>query len=156
MNGRITFDGKPGSSYHLFENATTPYSFTNSTSSVQGRTPLSNSFFSQQNIESIHQQIINQVSGKTGFKIGRQSDTELQIIMRSIFLQYGKNQPCNIAQQVQELNQKVLDYAVDRIATEISLYIEYKDTVNKLPMPLNHPQNLSSAGQKSLSFFKPL
>ena len=156
MNGRINFGNTPGSTYHMFENATTPYSFQNSINSIQGKTTLSNVFFSPNNIELIHNSIVGRVSNKTGFKIARQSETQLQLIMRSIFLQYGKNQPCNVSGQVADQNTKVLDYAVNRIITEISQYLEYKDTVNKLPLPLNHPQNLSSAGQKTLSFFKPL
>lgn len=156
MNGRINLGNTPGSTYHMFENATTPYSFHNSINSIQGKTTLSNVFFSPNNIELIHNSIVGRVSNKTGFKIARQSETQLQLIMRSIFLQYGKNQPCDVSGQVADLNTKVLDYAVNRIITEISQYLEYKDTVNKLPQPLNHPQNLSNAGQKSLSFFKPL
>lgn len=156
MNGRIIFDNTPGTSYHMFENASTPYSFQHSVNSIQGKTNVSNVFFSPKNIENIHNGIINNVSQKTGFKIAKQNETELQIIMRSIFLQYGKNNPCQIAEQVEELNRKVLDYAINRIITEISQYLEYKDTVNKLPLPLTHPQNLSNAGKKSLSFFKPL
>ena len=35
-------------------------------------------------------------------------------------------------------------------------YLEYKNTVNKLPIPLQHPANLSNAGLKSLTLFKPL
>ena len=33
---------------------------------------------------------------------------------------------------------------------------KYKDTINKLPTPLSHPRNLSNAGEKSLSPFRPL
>ncbi len=156
MNSRVHFGNQPGISYNLYEDAQTPYSFGQSTKSVQGKSPLNDLFFSSQNVEFIHRNIINKVSNQTGFKISRQSDTELQIIMRSIFLQYSKNQPCNLKEQVMELNRKVLNYAVDRIVVEISQYLEYKDTVNKLPLPLNHPKNLSNAGTKSLSFFKPL
>tara|TARA_X000000950_G_C13578615_1_gene522565 strand:- start:99 stop:569 length:471 start_codon:yes stop_codon:yes gene_type:complete len=156
MNSRVFIGDQPGISYHLFENAQTPYSFNSSTKSVQGESPLNKLFFSTQNVEIIHNQIINKVSNKTGYRIARQSDTELQIIMRSIFLQYSKNQPCNLKEQVEDLNRKVLDYAVNRIIIEISQYLEYKDTVAKLPLPLNHPRNLSNSGTKSLSFFKPL
>ena len=99
---------------------------------------------------------ICRISALTGYRIGRQSDTELQIIMRSIFLQYSKNQPCNLKQQVMELNNLVLNYCVDRITTEISKYLEYKDEVNKMPLPLEHPRNLSMAGEKSLRPFNPI
>ena len=156
MSGRVNLNQLPGTSFHLFENAQTPYSFSNSTRSVQGKSALNELFFSFENVELIHRNIISRVSNITGYRIGRQSDTELQIIMRSIFLQYSKNQPCNLKQQVMDLNKAVLDYAVERITTEISRYLEYKDTVNKMPLPLNHPRNLSSKGDKSLNPFKPL
>jgi len=156
MTGRVNLNQSPGTSFSLFENAQTPYSFSNSTRSVQGKSALNELFFSFENVELLHRNIISRVSNITGYRIGRQNDTELQIIMRSIFLQYSKNQPCNLKQQVMDLNKTVLDYAVDRITTEISRYLEYKDTVNKMPLPLNHPRNLSSKGDKSLSPFKPL
>ena len=81
---------------------------------------------------------------------------ELLIIMRSIYLQYGKNLKCKIEEQVRDLNKKVTDYSVDRIIVEISKFLEYKDQINKTPLPLSHPKNLSNSGEKSLSFFKPL
>ena len=149
----MNFGNQPGISYHLFENAQTPYSFGQSTKTVQGKSPLNDLFFSSQNVEFIHRNIINKV-----FRLVlKYHDRVIQITnnYRSIFLQYSKNQPCNLKEQVMELNRKVLNYAVDRIVVEISQYLEYKDTVNKLPLPLNHPRNLS-AGTKSLSFFKPL
>lgn len=156
MNGRVNFGNTPGTTYHMFENATTPYSFQNSINSIQGRTNLSNIFFSKQNVNLLQNNIIQRVSKETGYQIARQNETELQIIMRSIFLQYSKNKPCDIKDQVQELNEKVLNYSVERIIVEISQYLEYKNTVNKLPTPMNHPQNLSNAGSKQLTFFKPL
>lgn len=156
MAGREVFDDTHGTSFHLFENAQTPYSFGNSTRSVQGDSPLNKLFFSNENVELLHRNIIYQISNCTGYRISRQSDTELQIIMRSIFLQYSKNQPCNLKQQVMDLNKIVLNFCVDRITTEISKYLEYKEEVNKMPVPLNHPQNLSNAGRKSLTFFNPL
>ena len=56
----------------------------------------------------------------SGNRIGRQSDTELQIIMRSIYLQYSENNNCNIISQVKVLNKKVLDYCVEKINKAIS------------------------------------
>ena len=104
----------------------------------------------------IQNAIINEVVQKTGYKIGRQSELQLQIIMRSLFLQFARNDPCNIKQQIIELDRKVIDYSVDRIIVEISQYLEYKNTLNKLPVPMSHPQNLSNAGEKSLSSFRPI
>ena len=104
MAGRVNFNNQPGTSFHMFEKAQTPYSFGNSTRSVQGKSALNELFFSSENVELIHRNIISRVSNITGYRIGRQNDTELQIIMRSIFLQYSKNQPCNLKQQVMDLN----------------------------------------------------
>jgi len=156
MNGRVIFDNKPGTTYNLYENERSPYEFKNSLKSINSENVLNRTFFSQNNIDMIQNTIINEIVKRTGYKIARQSELQLQIIMRSIFLQYAKNDPCNIKQQIIDLDRKVIDYSVDRIITEISQYLEYKDTINKLPTPLSHPTNLSNAGEKSLSPFRPL
>jgi hypothetical protein len=156
MNGRVIFDNKPGTTYNLYENERSPYEFKNSLKSINSENVLNRTFFSQNNIDMIQNTIINEIVKRTGYKIARQSELQLQIIMRSIFLQYAKNDPCNIKQQIIDLDRKVIDYSVDRIITEISQYLEYKDTLNKLPTPLSHPTNLSNAGEKSLSPFRPL
>ena len=156
MNGRVIFDDKPGISYQLYENEKNPYQFDNSLKSIQSDNVLNKTFFSQKNIDMIQNAIINEVIQKTGYKIGRQSELQLQIIMRSLFLQFARNDPCNIKQQIIELDRKVIDYSVDRIIVEISQYLEYKNTLNKLPVPMSHPQNLSNAGEKSLSSFRPI
>jgi len=156
MNGRVIFDNKPGTTYNLYENERSPYEFKNSLKSINSENVLNRTFFSQNNIDMIQNTIINEIIKRTGYKIARQSELQLQIIMRSIFLQYAKNAPCNIKQQIIDLDRKVIDYSVDRIITEISQYLEYKDTINKLPTPLSHPTNLSNAGEKSLSPFRPL
>ena len=156
MNGRVIFDDKPGISYQLYENEKNPYQFDNSLKSIQSENVLNKTFFSQKNIDMIQNAIINEVVQKTGYRIGRQSELQLQIIMRSLFLQFARNDPCNIKQQIIELDRKVIDYSVDRIIVEISQYLEYKNTLNKLPVPMSHPQNLSNAGEKSLSSFRPI
>jgi hypothetical protein len=156
MNGRVIFDDKPGISYQLYENEKNPYQFENSLKSIQSDNVLNKTFFSQKNIDMVQNAIVNEIVQKTGYKIGRQSELQLQIIMRSMFLQFGRNDPCNIKQQVIELDRKVINYSVDRIIVEISQYLEYKNTINKLPVPMSHPQNLSNAGEKSLSAFRPI
>ena len=156
MNGRVIFDNKPGTSYNLYENEKSTHNFQNSLKSINSDNVLNKTFFAQKNIDMIQNTIINEIFKRTGYKIARQSELQLQIIMRSIFLQYSKNNPCKIKEQIIELDRKVIDYSVNRIVVEISQYLEYKNTINKLPTPLSHPKNLSNAGEKSLSPFKPL
>ena len=55
-----------------------------------------------------------------------QSDLQLQIIMRSIFLQFSKNLNCDYANQIRDLNKKVTDYSVDENSVEISQFLEYR------------------------------
>ena len=60
---------------------------------IQTESTLSQVFFSKQNIDLIQNQIRYNVWIKSNKMhiIGRQSDTELEIVMRSIYLQYSKN-----------------------------------------------------------------
>ncbi len=115
-------------------------------------TELSNIFFSQNNIDALQQGIRYLVwknsNGK--HKIGNQSETQLQIIMRGIFLQYSKNLSYNIIEQVKELNQKVLDFIIPQILLEIDQYNYYINDIYKQPIPLSRSINTSSAGTKFL------
>ena len=57
--------------------------------------------------------------------IGRQSEDEIMIVMRSIYLQHGKNMNTLLETQVDILNNLVLDYCVDNIYTNLLQYLEY-------------------------------
>ena len=60
-------------------------------------------FTSRANTEALHQGIRYRVHVESGrrFTVGRQSDAELAIVMRSILLQYGRNDDAgDVMQQV--------------------------------------------------------
>jgi len=82
--------------------------------------------------------------------IGKQSNVELEIIMRSIFLQHAKNLDCKMREQIAELNSMVVAWAVPRIISEIKQNQTYLYDTSHLPVPIAHPVNLSSAGTKIL------
>ena len=151
MSGRVTFDNEKPQTYELYEGEMKTHSFQNSLQSIQDTNILSKAFFSKRNIECIQGQIHKSVLQKTNYRIGRQSDLQLQIIMRSIYLQYSKNMTCDYAGQLRELNKKVSDYSVDRVVIEISQFLEYRKEVSNMPDPISLPKNLSNAGEKSLS-----
>ena len=113
---------------------------------------VSDIFFSGENIDNIQEQIINIVYKKSGgkWKIGRQSDTQLKIIMKSIYLQHSKNLPCNLNNQVIQLNNKVIEYSVGAIHNEILQYIGYLKDIDSPRKLMNRPKNISSAGTKTL------
>lgn len=109
---------------------------------------VSTIFFSPENIAKIQGAIKSAVYKKAGYDIDDQSVDELQIIMRSLYLQYGKNMHDNIPGQIAELNKLVIDYAVPTIVSEIGMHIHYQNDINKLPEPLSHPQWMSGAGSR--------
>jgi hypothetical protein len=82
--------------------------------------------------------------------IDRQSDVDLRVIMRSIYLQYAKHLPYRVVDQVKELNTRVLDFAVPRIITELDQYANYTMHASTLPVPLEHSKNMSSKGDRVL------
>ena len=156
MSGRVIFDGQPPENYELYEGEMKPQNFQNSLKGIQDNNILNSAFFSQRNINNIQKQIQRKVLEKTNYTIGRQSDLQLQIIMRSIYLQYSKNLNCDYANQIRELDKKVTDFAVDRIVIEISQFLEYRKEVSRIPDPISLPKNLSNAGEKSSSLFRPI
>jgi hypothetical protein len=118
---------------------------------------LSKSFFSPENTRLLQNGIRRGVYEKSGDKqwlIDEQSVDELQIVMRSIYLQYAKNLDSNIPGQIEELNSLVLDWCVPKILSEVSMYQYYLEDISKMPIPLSHPVTMTAAGTKSMPFRK--
>ena len=118
-------------------------------------TALSDAFFSRTNAQRIQKAITSEVyrrSGPKKFKIDDQDVDELKMIMRGMYLQYAKNNPFNIDGQIQDLNKLVIEWAAPRIISEIEQYQCYLNDISHLPIPLEKPLSMSSAGTKSLPF----
>jgi hypothetical protein len=125
------------------------------TDSIKGNlseNSLNSLFFSEINLDAIQLGIKNLVAKKTNGKhiLGRQSDTELRIIMRSIYLQYGRNLNEDIILQVKDLNKKVLDYCVPKILINIEQYEQYIIDASNVHVPLERSENVSNKGSKTL------
>jgi hypothetical protein len=69
--------------------------------------------------------------------------------MRSIFLQNAANQPTNIKGQVEQLNQIVLNYAVDQVYSEAIGYYKYIEDASTMYTPMD-PPIMSSNNDKQL------
>jgi hypothetical protein len=76
------------------------------------KTPVSRIFFSQKNLDYLQDMMRKIIFKESGHTIGRQSDEELLIIMRSYYFSDAKNLPYDIHRQVAELNRLTLKYAV--------------------------------------------
>lgn len=115
--------------------------FRNATEGLWTSTPLSQAFFSQQNIQILQNGIragIYKLSNNQ-YVIGDQDCDSLKIIMRSVFLQHAANQPNNFRQQISALNQIVLDYCIQQVYSEAQGYMKYIDDVSTLVVPIAHP-----------------
>lgn len=107
-------------------------------------------FFSQQNVDILQQGIRYSVYKKTNRTIDNQNERELRVIMRSIYLQYSRNLPTNILEQVKELNSRVLDGVIPKIVIEMNQYSTYLRDASSLPIPIDRGESTSSAGTKFL------
>ena len=104
-------------------------------------TPLSIAFFSQENQQILQNGIRAGVYKMSGNKsiISQQSNPNLKIIMRAIFLEHSKNNYTNIRNQIEVLNQHVLKYSIPRIYGETQGYLKYLQDASTLVVPLSNP-----------------
>ena len=116
-------------------------SYRNATEGLWSSTPLSDAFFSQQNIHIIQNGIRAGVykASNGQYTIGEQDCDSLKIIMRSVFLQHSSNQPDNYQSQIRELNKIVLQYCIQQVYSEAQGYLKYIDDASTLVVPLSHP-----------------
>jgi hypothetical protein len=152
-NGRISnLEGNNLISYDFFnETRSDPNAFrTQAIKNIHSESRVSNLFFSKENIDILQDGIRFVVYKKTKEIISKQSEPELQVIMRSIYLQYAKNLNTNTIEQVKDLNSKVLDYTVSYISNQIQNYKIYTNDITNMPIPLERSKNMSSAGTKNL------
>lgn len=114
-----------------------------------------NLFMSSKNVDALQNAIRYRVYVETGGKqvIGRQSDVELSLVMRSIALQHARNDAqSDTIEQVRHLNSRVLDFVVPRIVSELSQYLQYRQDASTLPQPMAHGALATSKGTKNLEF----
>ena len=154
-NGRVDILNDIKGSSKIVKESILSENNVNSISQSLTNTALSLNFFSKININKVQSLIITGVYAKSNntHLISKQNENELLIIMRSIYLQYGKNLSYDINQQIDELNDKVVTWAVNNIITNIDQYISYKKTCSTLPMPLERAQLPSQKGTKTLELY---
>lgn len=108
-------------------------------------------FMSRFNREILHERLVEGVkqASEGEFVIGRQSDTELTQIMRAVYIQHALHWPDRIAEQVRDLNDRVLRYAIPQIVSEVRMHRKYlldRDQSRRADRPKT--VLVSSAGQR--------
>jgi hypothetical protein len=117
---------------------------------IHNESPLNSVFFSEANVDRIQQSIIEQVFLMTDskIKIDRQSDHDLKIIMRSYYLTYAKNNPNFVAQELEELNRRVIGYSAAKIYSELDFHMFYLNDLEQFPAPIENPTNTQVYGTR--------
>ena len=115
-------------------------------------TPLTKLYFSPQNVKAVQNAIRYKVWAKSLGKliIAEQDETDLVIVMRSIYLQYGRNMPTDITAQISELNERVCDSILPGIVSNALQYEQYLVDKYTLTTPISRPTCMNSAGTKQL------
>ena len=156
-NGRVVIDDEVSrGKFAFYEGGDSSLAFNKQAlHSIHVETPLNQAFFSQDNEDWIQNALRRRVYDKSGgqYVIGKQDRTQLQIVMRSIFLQHGKNLDKDIDKQILHLNERVLEYCVRTVYSNVLQYIRYKQDVSRAPQVLAHPVKVSQAGSKTLTGF---
>lgn len=113
---------------------------------------ISQIIFSNNNINALQDAIRYQVWLKTEKKyvIDRQSDTELKIIIKAVYLENARFDEPDTLKEIKRLNMIIIDYCLSKILPEINIYMRYKSDIEKLPIPLNRGEFISSKGTKTL------
>lgn len=125
-------------------------------------TPLVCTFFSKRNMNTIQLQLKQRIFdiSKGKYRIGNQSETDLVVVMRSVFCMFSRNLcGCNVQNQVEQLNAEVLSMIVPTVYTRILNYLGYKrdaertlDSMNTTQTFLDRGISTSGPSRKILSY----
>jgi hypothetical protein len=95
----------------------------------------------------IHDQVLAMSGGK--YSISRQSDDELRVIMRSYYLMFGRNDPSNVAMELEELNSRVVGYAAGKIYSEVDFHMFYRKDLEEFAPAIANPVNVGVYGTRT-------
>lgn len=112
-------------------------------------TALNKLFFSQGNIDRLQDEIRSAVRQMVKGDIDRQSDSDLLLIMRGYYLQYAENNPHRVAEELEDLNNRVIQFASNRISVEVEAYRYYRKDILDFPAPIANPTDVKIYGTRT-------
>jgi len=116
--------------------------------------PLADAFFSDFNKETIQDQIASAIRDKTGVELQRQSYSDLDALMKRVYVNMKKDTYSNVRQQVDDLNARVTEEATGTISTGLLQQIVYLRDISRNAVPLEVPVSTSTYGNKIPSNYK--
>ena len=114
---------------------------------------LSKIYFSDENVLRIQKMIKQEVFIKTKGKYKLEDDqdeSDLLVVMKSIFFEYAKHLPFKLVHQVKALNKKTMEAIIPDIITNIKQSYDYLKEINEPLKPIDRPVNVNNAGRKTL------
>lgn len=106
----------------------------------QPDTPLLAAFFSRANLEDLQRELVARVADKVGRDVGRQSDRELALVMRRVYVEAADPWPEDVADEVGRLNELALTGAVEIVSKNIIRYLAFYGGVGRpvaMPAPVD-------------------
>lgn len=114
-------------------------------------TPLSELFLSKNNIIRVQNKIKKEVFKRTNgkFVIGvNQNETDLIVVMVSVYVANSINAPYNLVRQVKELNHLTIERIVPDMISMIKMEQEYLKVISSPINPIPLPINVNNAGRR--------
>lgn len=113
-------------------------------------------YFSSENIDLLQKMIQQQIyiDSNKRHKISRQSDDELLIIMRSVYMEHSRNLPGYVKEQIIELNQHVVSECVRIILPRIEQHVSYMNTLDKRLDIMDYGETTTTKGTKTTQLFR--
>jgi hypothetical protein len=155
-NGNINFSMESREEY-------TPYNTSNLANTVLRGiiedNELSRMFFEEENMNRIQKKlkvvVYERSHGK--FKLEEDQDmSDLIVVMRYIYLEHCKNLPTQIVRQIKLLNDKVVEYIVPDLLTNIKQYYGYIRDISQPITPIMRPMGTTNAGRRTLPSYTTL
>jgi hypothetical protein len=100
-------------------------------------------FFSSRHVDDLQATIVSMVYRELGMRIQRQSDDELLIIMRGIYMMLRPTNPT-----FEDLDARVIKAAMDSIRTNLEVYKTYMDTDKRIQYVMDRGINTNIRGTK--------
>lgn len=118
---------------------------------IHSSTPLNELFFSDGNIETIQKGIQEQVYAMSGnkYQIGPQDVQQVKLIMRSYYLMYSQNNASRIAEELSDLNGRVIGYAAAKVYSEVDFHQFYLKDLQEFAAPIANPMNVGVYGTRT-------
>lgn len=117
-------------------------------------TELSTRFFSKANTAELQAGIQRGVYARSNgrFRVGPQSETNLQIVMQHIYFEEAYFVEADVGAQLKALNAKVLEYCVENVYKNYISYAQYRRDSETIYVPNNLPECSRADQHKTLEF----